>query len=199
MAAAQVVVDKATKSLKSANYYYKNTYVPEKFTVEQRTPGSRKMTKYIAAPSDADIATARGEYALAQATLQEAKDYVAALKGEEVSATATGTSLNAFEQAKLDLQNAKTRLWMLSSWLHRSPVRSPLYPPDWEIMSVPVRSSPYRMSAMSPLIFTWTKPILIKLLSDTRSLLYLTHCPTPLLPVKLPPLILRSATRMAEC
>jgi HlyD family secretion protein len=108
--AAQAAVDRATKSLKSANYYYKNTYVPEKFTVQQNVPGTRKTTKYLAAPSDADIASARGEYALAQATLQEANDYVAALKGEDVSASATGTSLNAFEQAKLDLQNAKTTL-----------------------------------------------------------------------------------------
>jgi HlyD family secretion protein len=40
----------------------------------------------------------------------EAKDYLAALKGEELPANATGTSLNAFEQAKLDVQTAQATL-----------------------------------------------------------------------------------------
>jgi HlyD family secretion protein len=96
---AQTVVDKV-----------QNSYVPDIFTVEQRTPGSRKTTKYIAAPTDAGIASARAEYTLAQAALVEAKDYLTALKGEELPAGATGTSLNAFEQAKLDVQTAQSTL-----------------------------------------------------------------------------------------
>jgi HlyD family secretion protein len=107
---AQTVVDKVQKNLNGAWYYYRNSYVPDIFTVEQRTPGSRKTTKYIAAPTDAGIASARAEYTLAQAALVEAKDYLTALKGEELPAGATGTSLNAFEQAKLDVQTAQSTL-----------------------------------------------------------------------------------------
>lgn len=108
--AAQTAVDKATRSLKSAMYWYEKTYVPETFTTLQPVAGSRKTIKIINTPTDAQIAAARSTYALAQATLQEAKDYLAALKGETVSATATGSSLTTFEQAKLDLQSAKDTL-----------------------------------------------------------------------------------------
>lgn len=108
--AAQAVVDKATKSLKSAMYYYTNTYVPQTFTVMQSVPGSRKTTKVLSAPTDAQIAASRSAYALALATLQEDKDYLAAIQGQDVPTGATGTSLNTYEQAKLDLQDAKTTL-----------------------------------------------------------------------------------------
>ena len=108
--AAEAEVAKYEKNLTSAWYYYDNTYVEEMFTVEQRTAGSKKITKYIAKPSDADITSARASYTLAQATLQEAQYYLSALKGEEVPADATGTALNEFEQAKLDVQTAQDTL-----------------------------------------------------------------------------------------
>ncbi len=107
---ADAVVARYQKNLTSAWYYYDNTYVPETFTVEQRTAGSKKVTKYIAKPSDSNIASARASYTLAQATMQEAQYYLAALKGEDIPADATGTALNEFEQAKLNVQTAQDTL-----------------------------------------------------------------------------------------
>jgi multidrug efflux pump subunit AcrA (membrane-fusion protein) len=107
---AEAEVARYQKNLTSAWYYYDNTYVPEMFTVEQRTAGSKKVTKYIAKPSDADIASARAGYTLAKATLLEAQYYLAALTGEEIPADATGTALNEFKQAKLGVQTAQDTL-----------------------------------------------------------------------------------------
>lgn len=106
VAVAQTTLEKAQKNLTSSWYWYEKTYVPEMFTVEERTPGSKKTTKYVAAPSESDIESTRAQLILAEATLQEAKDYLAALNGEEISNNATGTALNEFEQAKLDVQTA---------------------------------------------------------------------------------------------
>ena len=108
--AAQTALDRAQRNLKSAMYDYYKNYVPDTLTVTERVAGTRKVTKYVAIPTAADITTVRSAYALAQATLQESKDYLAALKGEDVPANATGASLNALEQAKMDLQTAKTTL-----------------------------------------------------------------------------------------
>lgn len=107
---ATTAVEKAQKTLKSAQYYYKNTYVPQNFTVTETDRATRKTTKYLAAPSDADIASARAQYALAVATVDEAKWYVAALKGEEIPDDATGTNLTTFLKAKLDLEEAQQTL-----------------------------------------------------------------------------------------
>lgn len=107
---ATSAVEKAQKTLKSAQYYYENTYVPQYFTVEEMDRATRKTTKYIAAPTDAAIASARAEYGLAQATLDEAKNYAAALKGEDYPDDATGDSLTNFLQAKLALEQATETL-----------------------------------------------------------------------------------------
>ncbi len=107
---ATIAVEKAQKTLTSAQYYYKTSYVPDYFTVEETNRATRKTTKYINAPSEADLASARAGYDLALATLQEAKWYLSALQGEEIPDNATGSSLTALLQSKLDLENAKETL-----------------------------------------------------------------------------------------
>ncbi len=107
---ATKAVEKAQKSLTSAQYWYKNTYVPTYFTVTETDRATHKITKYLAAPSDADIASARAQYTLAKASLQEAKWYVAALKGEEIPVDATGDNLTTFLQAQFTLQEAQHTL-----------------------------------------------------------------------------------------
>ena len=96
----------AEKSLRSANYEYIENYIPDTFTVE----ATRNAPAYIAAPSAFNITEARAEYALAQAYLAEATDYLAAIRGEEISENATGSMLTKLEQAQLDLISAEENL-----------------------------------------------------------------------------------------
>ena len=96
----------AQRSLRSANYEYVETYIPETFTIE----ATRTEPAYIAAPSEANIIEARAEYALAQAELAEAVDYLAVIQGEEIPEGATGSMLTKLEQARLDLVLAQDNL-----------------------------------------------------------------------------------------
>ncbi len=86
--------------------YYENNYLPDNFTLKDRATG----TNYVSVPSDASIAEARAEYALAQAKVAEAQYYLAALKGEEVPEDATGNDLTELENAQLSLQSAEDNL-----------------------------------------------------------------------------------------
>jgi RND family efflux transporter MFP subunit len=56
------------------------------------------------------IAQARAEYDLAKATVVEAQNYLAALKGEQIPEDATGSSLIELENAQLELQSAEDSL-----------------------------------------------------------------------------------------
>jgi len=86
--------------------YYQNKYLPENFTKFDRQTGK----KYVSAPTDIDIAGARAAYAQAQASVTEAQNYLAALKGEDVPDDATGANLTALEDAQLNLQSAEDTL-----------------------------------------------------------------------------------------
>jgi RND family efflux transporter MFP subunit len=103
---AQDALAVAQDRLRGNQLYYENKYVVEHFTVFDRKSG----TKYVAAPTDADIAAARADYALAQASVAEAQDYVAVLKGEDIPADATGGNLTQLDDAKLSLQSAEDSL-----------------------------------------------------------------------------------------
>jgi len=108
LATADAAVAKAQANVTAGWNWWRNTYVPQNFTVEEKKPGS--VTKYVATPSDADILSTRADLTLAQATLAEAKNYLAAIQGGEIPDDATGSSLTAFEQAVLDEQNAQDTL-----------------------------------------------------------------------------------------
>jgi HlyD family secretion protein len=92
--------------LKGSQDYYQNVYLPQNFTKRDRATG----TKYVAAPTDAEIATARANLALAQATLIQDQNYLAALKGEKVPDGATGSNLTTLEDAQLAVQTAEANL-----------------------------------------------------------------------------------------
>ena len=103
---AQNVLGTYQVKLKGSQDYYENNYLPDNFTrVDRQT-----RTKYIAAPTDVDIAEARADYALAQASVVEAQNYLAALKGESVPEVATGTNLTQLEDAQLSLKSAEDNL-----------------------------------------------------------------------------------------
>jgi HlyD family secretion protein len=103
---AEAYLDYAEDKLKGNWYYYDHNYLKNTFTVWDKTSG----TKYIAAPTDADIAEARAGLTQAKATLQEAQYLYAALTGGEVPEDATGSGLTELEQAKLDLEEAEVNL-----------------------------------------------------------------------------------------
>lgn len=104
--AAQAAVERARANLASAQVYYENTYLPAHFTRWDRVTGK----KYVARPSEAEVLSARAAVAVAQAALEEAQYYYAALTGGEVPEEATGSSLQALEEARLALESTQAEL-----------------------------------------------------------------------------------------
>jgi RND family efflux transporter MFP subunit len=110
-------LDKAQTNLKyyqgllsGAKIHYTNVYIKANFTVEEFDQQTHKRTKYVAPPSDAEIQTARANYAAAQATLAEAKNYLTLITGGEIPDDATGTNLTTYENAQLTVKNAEAAL-----------------------------------------------------------------------------------------
>ena len=65
---------------------------------------------YTGKPSEVDISLAQANLDAAVATLQEARWYLAALRGEPTAQDATGTLLAEFEQARDDVASAEAKL-----------------------------------------------------------------------------------------
>jgi multidrug efflux pump subunit AcrA (membrane-fusion protein) len=65
---------------------------------------------YISPPSETDVAKTTAEAAVAEAAYQEAQWYLAALKGEDIPADASGAMLAQLQQARADLAAAQNRL-----------------------------------------------------------------------------------------
>jgi HlyD family secretion protein len=65
---------------------------------------------YISPPSDTDVAKTTAQAGVAEATYQEAQWYLAALKGGDIPADASGAMLAQLQQAKADLAAAQNRL-----------------------------------------------------------------------------------------
>jgi multidrug resistance efflux pump len=65
---------------------------------------------YISPPSDTDVAKTTAQAAVAEAVYQEAQWYLAALKGEDIPADASGAMLAQLQQARADLAAAQNRL-----------------------------------------------------------------------------------------
>jgi len=119
IAEAEEILKSAQANLTYAqNGYY--DYLVENFA-ETETVGSRGGTyerivkdedgnPVINYPTELEITLARSNYELAQAQLQEARWYLSALQGEEISATATGSNLAKLESARISLENAQSNL-----------------------------------------------------------------------------------------
>ncbi len=120
---AQKDVDYAKASMAYAWQVYASDYVPENFTETTTDPRTgeevviwytdsetgERYTK-INAPSQATIGSYQAAYDLAKASLQEAKDYLAAIKGEEIPIDATGSQLMQLYTAQNELANAQSAL-----------------------------------------------------------------------------------------
>jgi HlyD family secretion protein len=107
---AKAGLEHAQAGLKGAQYSYKETYLKNNFTVTKMDQSTHQMVKYVADPSEADILEARAAVTTAEAAVTEANYYLTALTGGEIPDDATGDSLTKLEQAKLDVEDAKTQL-----------------------------------------------------------------------------------------
>lgn len=103
---AKAYLDFVQDKLKGSHYYYQHEYLPDRFTTYDRVTGK----KYLSAPTDADIASARANLDKAKAAVKEAQYYYDALLGNEIPADATGAGLTTLEQAQLDLAAAQADL-----------------------------------------------------------------------------------------
>jgi len=65
---------------------------------------------YLSPPSETDIAKTTAQAGVAEAAYQEAQWYLAALKGEDIPADASGAMLTQLQQAQADLTAAQNRL-----------------------------------------------------------------------------------------
>ncbi len=101
---AQTALDYANQELTGEQAYYTKYYVPEYFTIVDKSSGSRTLNP----PTDTDLASAQATLALAQATLVQDQDLVTALSTGVIPDTATGPSLTALKQAQTALQTAQT-------------------------------------------------------------------------------------------
>jgi multidrug efflux pump subunit AcrA (membrane-fusion protein) len=101
---SQAYLDFAKSRLKDAWYYYDHEYLKLTFTV------GHGGVKYIDAPTASDITAARAGVDAAKASVVEAKNYLAALKGESVPADATGSGLTTLENAQLAVKSAEESL-----------------------------------------------------------------------------------------
>ena len=106
---ARAALENAKVNLAGAKDDY-DRYVKANFTYMVEDSRTRRKTKYIAEPTDADILSARASVAEAQAALEEANWLYAALAGGDLPEDATGTDLASLEQARLDLETAQTEL-----------------------------------------------------------------------------------------
>jgi HlyD family secretion protein len=119
---AEFALKLAEANLRSANAAY-DSYVKEHFTETETNPftGEERVVYYIDeetgkrytvvyAPTKAEIDAARASYELAKASLAEAQDYLAALNGQEIPATATGSALSELQNARGTLTEAQNSL-----------------------------------------------------------------------------------------
>ena len=106
IAEAEATLENAERVLAGNWDYYENHYIPENFKVA----ATRSTPSYIATPTEFDILEARAAYALAQAELIEATDYLAVIQGDEIPEGATGSMLANFASAQLNLISAQENL-----------------------------------------------------------------------------------------
>ncbi len=121
--AAERAVKEAEAGLRVSQRYYEDTYIVETFAqtvVNPRTgeeqivyeynPDTGQKEPVVYPPSEYEINLAWADYHLAQARLQEAKWYLAALTGEELPPEASGAKLAQLEAARQELEDAQQAL-----------------------------------------------------------------------------------------
>ncbi len=106
---AQAVLAYVKDKLQGAQDDYKD-YVIETFTVKKYDHAINKEVSQVLWPTDAEITKARQDIVIDQGAVNDAQNLYNALTGGPVPANASGSGLVALQQAKLDLQTAKTNV-----------------------------------------------------------------------------------------
>ncbi len=121
--AAERAVKEAEISLKISQRYYEDTYIVETFAqtvtnprtgeeqiVYEYNPDTGQKEPVVYPPTEYEINLAWADYHRAQARLQEAQWYLAALKGETLPPEASGEKLAQLEAARQELAEAQQAL-----------------------------------------------------------------------------------------
>ena len=107
---AKAALAKAKETLEYAYYNYSNTYTLETFTYPIRNDQGVTKRRELIAPTDAELLAARAAYELAQANLDDARNYLDILTGVKETDEAPASSLTSITEAKLALAAAKADL-----------------------------------------------------------------------------------------
>ena len=102
---AEETLNQIKTTLAANLVYYQETYLPDNFTFTYRDTDTRSIIEDIDAPTEAEIALVRAGLAVAKANLVETQNLLAALKGADLPADATGSGLVQLEQALLEIHN----------------------------------------------------------------------------------------------
>ncbi len=105
---AKAILQADKNSLAQAQLDYWNDYVPDTFLTITVT--GRTVTKKVIPPSDADIAKARADYAVAQQAVLEDQNYLTAITTGTIPEGATGSKIAALKTAQQAVETAKTAI-----------------------------------------------------------------------------------------
>jgi HlyD family secretion protein len=103
---AQTTLAADKNALAQAWLDYWNDYVPDTFLTV--TTSGRTTTKKVIPPSNADIASARANYTLAQETLADDQNYLTALTTGTIPDGATGSKTAALKSARQAVETSQT-------------------------------------------------------------------------------------------
>jgi HlyD family secretion protein len=112
---ATKIVEKAKATLQADKYAlaqaqldYWNDYVPATFLTV--TKSGRTTTKQVIPPSDADIAKARADYAVAKQAVLDDQNYLTAITTGAIPDGATGSKIAALKSAQQAMETAKAAI-----------------------------------------------------------------------------------------
>ncbi len=110
LAEAESALARAQETLTYAYYNYSNSYTVQTFTYPIRNDQGTTVRRDLIAPTDAELLGARAAYALAQANLSDAQNYLDVLKGSKTVDQVPTSSLTSLTEVRLAYDSAKAAL-----------------------------------------------------------------------------------------
>jgi HlyD family secretion protein len=110
LAEAESALARAQETLTYAYYNYSNSYTVQTFTYPIRNDQGTTVRRDLIAPTDAELLGARAAYALAQANLSDAQNYLNVLQGNKTTEEVPASSLTYLTETKLAYDSAKAAL-----------------------------------------------------------------------------------------
>ncbi|HEX9331786.1 MAG TPA: efflux RND transporter periplasmic adaptor subunit [Anaerolineales bacterium] len=107
---AESALTTAQETLTYAFYNYSNSYTLQTFTYPIRNDKGTTVRRELIAPTDAELLAARAAYELAQASLEDAQNYLDVLQNNKKADEVPASSLTSFTEAKNAFDEAKAEL-----------------------------------------------------------------------------------------